>query len=412
MRTLLAPVYRRIPLCSCHNTEQFVRCGLLGIGIAGLARTVYWIQSQRRALGYVLPELRNWRCFLPLSAGGPLRTYLITHLFSKPTPLPTNVTLQTLIAPSLPPDNVASTALRQVRALCGSDVEKSVPVPLRQYLPQTQSGHVNGVILWFHGGGYISGSYLYKDAYCGRLAADTGCMVLSAEYRLAPRDPFPRGFLDCIAALFQASKMAKERDIPLIISGVSAGGGLAAATAQFAADAKIPVDLQALVYPMLDPASGWKQIKHEKPLGNFVWTRSANRYGWNSYLYGNRHVRLNRWINRGNKTHIVENTHMSTRGMHSRDIWRYAIPGVRQNLTGLAPAWIGCGDLDLFYPECRTYVKRLQACGVPTQFHTVQGMYHGGDAAAPDAPAIRAFYDSMIDAIRETIRSREVCMGT
>lgn len=81
------------------------------------------------------------------------------------------------------------------------------------------------VILYLHGGAYVSGDINYAKGFAGVLAAETNTKVLSIAYRLAPENPFPAAVEDAFAAyeyLLRNGYAAK--DISLI--GESAGGGL------------------------------------------------------------------------------------------------------------------------------------------------------------------------------------------
>jgi acetyl esterase/lipase len=107
--------------------------------------------------------------------------------------------------------------------------------------------------------------------------------------------------------------------------------------------------------------------------GRFLWTPANNRFGWTSYL--GRQPRMS-------------------------DAPEYAAPARRTDLTGLPPAWVGVGDLDLFYAEDVDYAEKLRASGVPCELVTVPGMYHGADGLAPKAPAIQDFRRSMTEHLR------------
>lgn len=79
---------------------------------------------------------------------------------------------------------------------------------------------------------------------------------------------------------------------------------------------------------------------------------------------------------------------------------RYAVASRRADLTGLPPAWIGVGNLDLFLAEDRDYAERLRAAGVPCELDVVPGMYHGADTALEPQPAtMAAFWERIATAI-------------
>ena len=68
-----------------------------------------------------------------------------------------------------------------------------------------------------------------------------------------------------------------------------------------------------------------------------------------------------------------------------------AVPSRVENLTGLPPAFIGVGSIDLFVDEDVDYARRLIDSGVPTQLCVVPGAYHGFDLFAPEAPVSKAY---------------------
>lgn len=157
----------------------------------------------------------------------------------------------------------------------------------------------------------------------------------------------------------------------IAVAGASAGGGLSAAVTQRSHDEGIPLRAQALVYPMIDDRTVLRDDHGGR--GRFVWTPGANRFGWTSYLGGE-----------PDPSAAPE----------------YAVPARRTDLTGLPPAWIGVGDLDLFHDEDVAYAEKLKACGVPCELVTVAGMYHGADGFAPKAPSMKEFRRGMFEHLR------------
>src|SRR5215510_13849259 len=90
--------------------------------------------------------------------------------------------LRTLFAPQGAPEPVKSVEDRVVNA-------GSVRLPVRIYLPEGRSPLP--VLVYFHGGGWVLGDRETHDPTCRSLANGAGCMVVSAEYRLAPEHKFP-----------------------------------------------------------------------------------------------------------------------------------------------------------------------------------------------------------------------------
>ena len=230
---------------------------------------------------------------------------------------------------------------------------------------------VTGALLWIHGGGRLFGSPRSEYEKGSFLAVKAGVLVALPQYRTAPEDPFPCAVDDCMAALrwLRANAAALGVDPERIaVGGDSAGGGLAAEVAQRAQDEGIPVSLQMLLYPMLDDRTRASRGGR----GRLIWTAASNRFAWAQYLQDAQ----------------------TLEGSAAR----------REDLRGLAPAWIGVGDLDLFYDEVHLYGARLRRAGVPCEVHTVPGMYHAADVMVrPQPPTMTALWETMARTLREAV---------
>ena len=74
-----------------------------------------------------------------------------------------------------------------------------------------------------------------------------------------------------------------------------------------------------------------------------------------------------------------------------------AVPARRSDLSGLPPAWIGVGTLDLYLQECLDYGRRLREAGVPVHEEIVPGAFHAFDRVVENAPVSRSFFASQRD---------------
>jgi acetyl esterase/lipase len=234
-------------------------------------------------------------------------------------------------------------------------------------------------VLTLHGGGMCVGTAQLEIEPAARIACETGAVMVMPNYRLAPEHPFPAAFDDCMASLRWMREHCEELGIDVdrvAVFGASAGGGLTAAVAQRAFDERIPLRAQVMIYPMLDDRTVLRERHGGR--GELVWTPRSNRFAWTAYL--GREPRL-------------------------ADAPTYAAPARRVELSGLAPAWIGIGDLDLFYEECVDYAERLAADGVACELVTVPGMYHTADGLRRKAPTIRRFYAAMDEFLRTHLRA-------
>jgi acetyl esterase len=113
-----------------------------------------------------------------------------------------------------------------------------------------------GLLVFFHGGGWVVGDLDTHDALCRSIAADAGIRVLSVDYRLAPEAPAPTAAEDAIAAFTWAVDHAEDLNVDparIAVGGDSAGGNLAAVVAQQTVRRGLPQPaLQVLLYPALD----------------------------------------------------------------------------------------------------------------------------------------------------------------
>lgn len=128
-------------------------------------------------------------------------------------------------------------------------------VPVRIYHPQPEQALP--VLLFFHGGGHMSGSVEVYDPICRKLACHSEHIVVSVEYRLAPEHPYPAAIDDgylVLQSLLQTLVRSELNFIPqLSIAGDSAGGALCATLARMAQfDEGIEIAKQVLIYPSLD----------------------------------------------------------------------------------------------------------------------------------------------------------------
>lgn len=124
-------------------------------------------------------------------------------------------------------------------------------VPVRLFFPE---GEPAGTLLFFHGGGWVTGDVETYERVCAVTARRTGYIVAAVEYRLAPEHKFPCGLEDCYEAarfLFLQSLdilgMGPEK---IVLMGDSAGGNLAAAVSLMAAKrGEFHPTRQILLYP-------------------------------------------------------------------------------------------------------------------------------------------------------------------
>jgi acetyl esterase/lipase len=236
------------------------------------------------------------------------------------------------------------------------------PVPVRVHRPAGVDDDARPAIFTIHGGGYVIGSYDMDDALHDVWGPQLGTVGVSVEYRLAPETPYPGPIEDCYAALRWTYEHADELGVDrtrIGITGISAGGGLAAALALLARDrGEVPLAFQLLDCPMLDDQQATPSLRSG---GLYVWDAQSNEFGWRSYLgdlYG------------------------------SDEVPPYAAAARATELAGLPPACVVVGSIDGFRDEDIDYAQRLNQAGVPCELHVIAGLPHAYQLA-PDAQAVR-----------------------
>ena len=251
----------------------------------------------------------------------------------------------------------------------------SAKVRLRIYQP-TQQTKATPTLIWMHGGGYIIGKPEIEDQICIQFVRELGISIVSVDYRLAPKHPFPAGLEDCYSALIWSKDNAEQFGFDtsrIAVGGTSAGGGLAAALAQLACDRKeVTLTFQLLTYPMLDDRTAHRTDIDDS--NSPPWSQKSNIFGWKSYLgdhYG------------------------------KEDTPPYAVPSRRRDLSGLPPAWIGVGTLDIFFDEDITYAQKLKDAGVHCELDIIEGAFHGFDVFDPSLPIVQKFRQLQIAALRK-----------
>lgn len=234
----------------------------------------------------------------------------------------------------------------------------------------TPEGHEVGSagIYWIHGGGMVTGTrYMATDAL--DVAAATGAVVISIEYRLAPEHPAPTPHDDCYRGLEWFVDNAADLGVDarrIVLGGMSAGGGLAASTALRARDGDGPVLAGVLLCcPMLDDRM--TTVSSRQFGSNLLWTRDSNEFGWGSLL--------------GHRS-------------GTDDVSIYESPARATDLAGLPPVFVDVGSADIFRDEDVEFAGTIWASGGNAELHVWPGGYHGYEGFAPTAAISVAAVDA------------------
>ena len=250
------------------------------------------------------------------------------------------------------------------------------PIPVRAYRhgPDRQDGPDQPVLIWYHGGGFVSGSIEGQDPICRLLAVRSGCTVLAVDYRLAPEHPFPAGLDDACAVLAWVMAHGRERGLDstrVAVGGDSAGANLAAVAVRRARDrgAVVP-HFQALVYPVTDAT-----MSHQS------YTAFAD-----GHMLTRRHME---W-------YFAQYLRPGTDPRHP-DVSPLFAP----SLPGLCPAFVLTAEYDPLRDEGEAYAGRLRDAGVEATLTRCPGLVHGFFSMGGIVPAAYRAVCEVARAVRE-----------
>lgn len=219
-------------------------------------------------------------------------------------------------------------------------------IPVRIYHPDGAAG----VVVAFHGGGWLMGNVDSFDAVCRHLANDSGLAVVNVDYRLAPEHPFPAAVEDAWAATRWVATLGAEIGLPtarMTVFGESAGGNLAAVVCLLARDQASPRLLaQALVYPATDARLQAGSLSAYAE--GFMQRKADVEYAFHTYA-------LNHGV--------------------PPSVWKLS-PLLADSHAGLPPALVITAECDAVRDDGEAYAEKLADAGVPATCVRYQGMLH------------------------------------
>jgi len=237
----------------------------------------------------------------------------------------------------------------------GSVEDRTIPgpagaIPVRVYRPATGAGATPGILVWFHGGGWVIGDLDSADGTARKLTNRSEAIVVSVDYRLAPEHRHPAAVEDCWAATQWVAAHGTELGgdpTRLAVGGDSAGGNLAAVVAVRARDADGPALVhQLLVYPATDLTLSHDSID-ENGEGYLLSKRAMTWFG-DHYLGPE-----------GDAKHPTVS------------------PLFTDDLRGVAPATVITAGYDPLRDEGEAYADALRAADVPVGLTRYDTMIHG-----------------------------------
>ncbi|MGE3273188.1 MAG: alpha/beta hydrolase [Chloroflexota bacterium] len=220
-------------------------------------------------------------------------------------------------------------------------------IPIQVYAPDAASSLP--ILVYYHGGGWVSGCIETHENACRALANLTPAVVVSVEYRRAPETKFPGPLEDCYAATKWVAEHGAELGgdpTRLAVGGDSAGGNLAAAVALLARERGGPqIGFQLLIYPVTD--CNFETASYRDAAEGYGLTQDSMRYFWEMYM------------------------------AQESDAANPLASVLRADLSGLPPAHVITAEYDPLRDEGDAYAEKLKAAGVTVEHVMYSGQIHG-----------------------------------
>lgn len=265
-------------------------------------------------------------------------------------------------------------AVAEVEALTVAGAEG--PLEARLYRPQTKD--LPPLVVYFHGGGFVVGSFATHDRNARRIANAAGALVVSVNYRLAPEHPFPAGPLDASAAVADLAARAEALGADparIFVAGDSAGATLAIAAALSGRDGRGPV-LAGLIafYPVTDMTTIGAGVSYEEFGDGSVGLSEADMI-WFRDLYAPDPADWN-------------------------DPRCSPLTAELAELGELPPTLVVTAAYDVLAEDGALFAARLRSAEVATTYLHVEGVNHGFIGAPNPPPATLSTYEAVADWIK------------
>ena len=245
-------------------------------------------------------------------------------------------------------------------------------IPARGYLHTDHLGDLPTVV-YFHGGGWVSGDLDSSDAVCRALGNRTGMNVLSVGYRLAPQARYPAAAEDAYAAVTWINNIYEQQDSRtdrIAVAGDSAGGNLAAVVSQMARDRFGPqIQAQILIYPVTD--FNFETGSYKKLGDDYGLSETVMRACWQQYLNDD-----------------------------SEGAQAYASPLRAADLSALPRSLTITAEYDPLRDEGEAYAAALSAAGTQSTCTRYDGVIHGFVSAFAAVPEGNQALDQIASELR------------
>jgi len=256
----------------------------------------------------------------------------------------------------------ANTSIADFRARCERGASRYATLPSGVYIKEQTIEGIRSewlipeksdpakIVLYVHGGGYVSGSCNDHRGFVAKFAQNVGVITLMYEYRLAPEHPFPAALEDSVK-MYQWLLASGYKPENIVIAGESAGGGLGLAILLALKEQKIAFPAAAVAI------SPWTDLTCSS--GSYQTKNKLSPAPLNSWLVFSKH-----YVGENDATHPM-------------------ISPLFGDLKGLPPILINSGVDDELYDDGEKFYKKAQAAGVDVSFRPGTGMVHCYPLLAP-----------------------------
>lgn len=245
-------------------------------------------------------------------------------------------------------------------------------IPCEIHYPAALPTKLAPALVYFHGGGYVSGSLDSHRNLCRQLSHDVNCGVVAVDYRLAPEHKFPAGINDCLAAYDAVVQQAPELGFDpnrISVGGDSAGGNAAAVIAQQRKSSPNPPRFQSLWVPWLDMS---KQTRSYELMGEGFFLEKK-KMEW----YTTNYLQL------------------------EEDGLNILASPILGNVEGICQAAIFSAGFDPLRDEGKNYFEKLKAAGVACHYKLYEGVIHPFVNVAGKIPIAGMAFDEAVTVLKK-----------
>jgi acetyl esterase/lipase len=236
------------------------------------------------------------------------------------------------------------------------DIKGLPKTPAGTHLVQRQSGQTPysilsplglsqpGLLIWLHGGAYLSGPSQFHYDSLGKLCGLTGLTGMLVHYPKAPEVTYPTTFAQLLRLYQQV--LLDYPDQPLYFLGDSAGGGLALAFTLYLKEQQLPLPKQLFLFsPWLDLILENPGIPALEPKEAMLGVEGLQALG---------------------RLYAGENA----------DLRHYQLSPLYGNLTGLPPLYLAVSQQEIFLPDCQKLRGLAHQAGVDITYREFPGLFH------------------------------------